>query len=82
MISPISGLRWEGGQTDWGTGPLAARLADTLSAIQYGHGPDPYGWLRVVPAQCVEDQRPGDPGAPPDGGSVASGQKEIGSVPL
>jgi len=30
------------------TGPLAQRLYDAITAIQYGHAPDTHGWLTVV----------------------------------
>jgi branched-chain amino acid aminotransferase len=29
-------------------GPVAQRLFDELTGVQYGHRPDPYGWTRVV----------------------------------
>jgi hypothetical protein len=29
-------------------GPLAQRLYEELTAIQYGQRPDPFGWIRAV----------------------------------
>ncbi|MBP3520637.1 MAG: branched-chain amino acid aminotransferase [Oscillospiraceae bacterium] len=47
VISPIGELAWMGER--WTTprgdiGPLARRLYDTLTGIQWGTLPDPYGW--------------------------------------
>ena len=52
VISPIGEMGWEdrhvqvnGGQI----GPLTQRLYDTLTGIQWGKEPDPYGWtVKVV----------------------------------
>jgi branched-chain amino acid aminotransferase len=48
VISPVSGLRYKGVDYqvgDGGTGPVAARLFDELTAIQTAAKPDPYGWV-------------------------------------
>ena len=51
VISPIGEMGWEdrhvvvnGGKI----GPLAQRLYDTLTGIQWGKIEDPYGWTQVV----------------------------------
>ena len=48
VISPIGEMGWEdqhvvgnGGKI----GPLAQRLYDTLTGIQWGTRPDPFGWV-------------------------------------
>ena len=48
VISPIGEMGWEdqhvvvnGGKL----GPLAQRLYDTLTGIQWGTRPDPFGWV-------------------------------------
>ena len=48
VISPIGEMGWEdrhvvvnGGKI----GPLAQRLYDTLTGIQWGTQPDPFGWV-------------------------------------
>jgi branched-chain amino acid aminotransferase len=37
-----------------GTGALAARLFEELTAIQYGQRPDPYGWVHAVAPSAPE----------------------------
>jgi branched-chain amino acid aminotransferase len=52
VISPIKELNWEGRTLTVGDGrigPLAQRLYDTLTGIQYGKIPDPFGWTQEVP---------------------------------
>jgi branched-chain amino acid aminotransferase len=51
VIAPVGRLGYQGqavrinqGQA----GPVAQRLFDELTALQYGQRPDPYGWTRVV----------------------------------
>jgi branched-chain amino acid aminotransferase len=51
VVSPVSILHYQdtdyeisGGQT----GPLAQKLFDTIVAIQYGEGEDPYGWREKI----------------------------------
>jgi branched-chain amino acid aminotransferase len=52
VISPVSHLAW-GDQVitvgDGGVGPLAHRLYDAITDIQYGRAEDPFGW--VVPVE-------------------------------
>jgi branched-chain amino acid aminotransferase len=53
VISPVGQLNYQGKNYDIGngeTGPLALRLFDEIIGIQYGHRPDPFGWItEVVP---------------------------------
>ena len=41
------------------TGPIAQRLFDALTDIQYGRVPDPYGWTQLADSgeQLVKSQR-------------------------
>ncbi len=54
VITPVGEIQaadrsWTVG--DGGTGPVTARLRETLLAVQTGHGPDPHGWRHpLVPA--------------------------------
>ena len=51
VISPIGEFDWDGKTfkiADGGTGPVARRLYDELTGIQYGRLPDPFGWVREV----------------------------------
>ena len=51
VISPVSEFGHREGtlQTSEGTiGPLARKLLETLTAIQYGNAPDPHGWTEPV----------------------------------
>ncbi len=54
VITPVGEVKaadrsWTVG--DGGTGPVTARLRETLLAIQTGQVPDPHGWMhRIVPA--------------------------------
>lgn len=48
VISPVSQLAWKGRVLtvgDGGVGPVARRLYDTLTNIQYGRAEDPFGWI-------------------------------------
>ena len=51
VISPVGSLYYKGktypinGEK---TGPLAQRLFDEITGIQYGERPDPYGWVEVL----------------------------------
>ena len=51
VISPIGELNWNGKAIaigDGKTGQLSQRLYDTLTGIQYGKLPDPFGWIEKV----------------------------------
>ncbi len=52
VISPVGCLAYKGKEyviNEGKTGPLARRLFDELTGIQYGEKPDPYGWIQFVP---------------------------------
>ena len=47
VICPIGELTYQGKEyviNDFKTGPLAQKLYDTLTGIQWGKVPDPHGW--------------------------------------
>jgi branched-chain amino acid aminotransferase len=51
VITPVG--RVKGASAQWAVadgqpGPVTMRLRDELVAIQYGHGPDPFGWVHKV----------------------------------
>ena len=51
VISPVGMLNYKGQDYQVGggkTGPIAQRLFDELTAIQYGKKPDPFNWIRQV----------------------------------
>ncbi len=51
VISPVGCLAYKGKEyviNEGKTGPLAQRLFDALTGIQYGDRPDPYGWIQFV----------------------------------
>ena len=51
VIAPVGVLNHKGQDHQVGggkTGPIAQRLFDELSAIQYGKKPDPFNWIRQV----------------------------------
>lgn len=51
VIAPVGRFGYHGKEFEVNamrTGPVAQRLFDTLTAIQSGRAPDPYGWTRVV----------------------------------
>lgn len=51
VITPIGTLKWAGGEVTAGdgtAGPTTTALRRTLMDLQYGRGPDPYGWRRKV----------------------------------
>jgi branched-chain amino acid aminotransferase len=51
VISPVGELAWEGGKTAVGggkVGPIAQRLFDSLTDIQYGRAKDPHGWMTAL----------------------------------
>ncbi|MFJ2444461.1 MULTISPECIES: branched-chain amino acid aminotransferase [unclassified Streptomyces] len=50
-LSPVGRVRSAGGEFRVGTGEtgrVTAELADRLTRIHRGHGPDPHGWLHVL----------------------------------
>jgi len=52
VISPIGAFGINGELlrvADGGIGPLSRKLYDTLTGIQWGRLPDPFGWTREVP---------------------------------
>lgn len=51
VISPVGELNWDGkiiSINDGKTGPVSHRLYDTLTGIQFGKIPDPFGWIEKV----------------------------------
>ncbi len=51
VISPVGWLAYRGKEyviNQGKTGPLAQKLFDELTGIQYGDRPDPYGWVQFV----------------------------------
>ncbi|RUM89581.1 MAG: branched chain amino acid aminotransferase [Thermodesulfatator sp.] len=51
VISPVGALAYKGKEYlihDGRTGPLARRLFEELTGIQYGEKPDPFGWTLVL----------------------------------
>lgn len=51
VISPVGELNWEGqviSINDGKTGELATRIYETVTGIQWGQLPDPYGWIVEV----------------------------------
>ncbi len=51
VISPVGWLAYKGEEViinNGETGPLAKRLFNELTGIQYGERPDPYGWIHIV----------------------------------
>jgi branched-chain amino acid aminotransferase len=50
-ISPIGQVKSTSGDWTIGTGepgPVTLRLREELLGIQYGHRPDPYGWVHKI----------------------------------
>lgn len=48
VISPVGNIKFDGKEItvgDGGVGPLAARLFNDLTAIQYGKAEDPFNWI-------------------------------------
>jgi branched-chain amino acid aminotransferase len=51
VISPVGLLSYKGQDyqvADGGVGPITQTLYDELVGIQYGHKPDPYGWVEIL----------------------------------
>ena len=58
VITPVGELHYKGRSmilNDFKMGPLARQMYDTLTGIQYGHLPDPYGWVTQVPRHFEGD---------------------------
>jgi branched-chain amino acid aminotransferase len=54
VIAPVGCFRYMGKDhviNDNRTGPVAQRLFDALTNIQYGRVPDPYGWTQTLPVK-------------------------------
>lgn len=57
VIAPVGGLVYhdrEATLNNGETGPVARRLYDELTDIQYGRAPDPYGWTTAVAVAAHE----------------------------
>ena len=51
VIAPVGRFVYQGREavlSDAQAGPVARRLFDALTGIQYGRHPDPYGWTRTI----------------------------------
>ncbi len=51
VVSPVGKVRGAAGEWlvgDGSPGPVTLRLREELMGIQYGHSPDPFGWLHKV----------------------------------
>lgn len=51
VISPVSVMNYKGENYtvgDGATGPIAKRLFEELTGIQYGINPDPFGWVQTL----------------------------------
>jgi len=51
VISPVGSLGYKGEEVkiaDGQTGKLSQELFKQLTDLQYGHGPDPHGWVDVI----------------------------------
>jgi branched-chain amino acid aminotransferase len=56
VLVPIGRIGYDGTDVvvnDGTPGPVASRLYQTLTAIQYGQSPDPYGWTSVLDERAV-----------------------------
>ena len=48
MITPVGSVKHADGAFEINggeAGPVTMRLRDELTALQYGHRPDPHGWM-------------------------------------
>ncbi|HEX7929098.1 MAG TPA: branched-chain amino acid aminotransferase [bacterium] len=57
VISPVGVLHYKGNNltiSDGKTGPLARKLFDEITAIQWGKKPDPFQWIHRVPVQVAQ----------------------------
>ncbi len=51
VIAPVDKFGWKGQNMtvgSGGVGPVATKLYDTLTGIQYGRLEDPYGWIHTI----------------------------------
>jgi branched-chain amino acid aminotransferase len=51
VIAPVGRFQYKEREyviNDNRTGPVAQRLFDALTNIQYGRVPDPYGWTQII----------------------------------
>ncbi len=51
IVTPVKEIAYKGDRLtvgDGSTGPLARRLYETILAIQYGEGDDPFGWCERI----------------------------------
>ncbi len=50
VVTPVGALRWRGGEVGHGdeTGPVTAKIRQTLVDIQYGRAEDTFGWMHRV----------------------------------
>ncbi|HUF20470.1 MAG TPA: branched-chain amino acid aminotransferase [Burkholderiales bacterium] len=51
VVAPVGKFGYKGKEypvNGGSTGPVAQRIYDALTAIQYGRAPDPYGWTRTL----------------------------------
>jgi branched-chain amino acid aminotransferase len=50
VITPVGKVKGPAGEWAVGDapGPVAMRLREALLGIQYGHLPDPYGWVHTL----------------------------------
>ena len=59
VIAPVARLSYKDREyviRDGEPGPVASRLYDELTALQYGRRPDPYGWTRLIEIPHPERQ--------------------------
>src|SRR5262249_51653666 len=61
VISPVGLLQYKGNNLTIGdgkTGPLARKLFDEITAIQWGRKPDPFNWIHRVPVKVAAAAMP------------------------
>ncbi|MCB1748487.1 MAG: branched-chain amino acid aminotransferase [Gammaproteobacteria bacterium] len=61
VIAPVGRLHYQGQDItvrDGQPGPVATRLYDELTGLQYGRRPDPYGWTHLVEVPGATAVRP------------------------
>lgn len=60
VIAPVGRLQYAGTEyviRDGQPGPVATRLYEELTSLQYGRRADPYGWTRRITAAAAKEQR-------------------------
>ena len=60
VIAPVGRLQYAGTEhviRDGEPGPVATRLYEELTALQYGRREDPYGWTRRITPAGAKEQR-------------------------